>query len=423
MNENLITGLDIGSGKILGITGYLSDTGIDILGTEIVEVPENFITKGRITDIEGVTNLLFDVFDSLSEQVKERISYVTIGIGGGYVKGSIYSKKIEITPNGREINKNDIQFLKKEIKNSIMAGKEVGEKILTILPQFYIIDGHNITTKLPIGMHGNTLEMKVLAISVEINPVKDIGHCIESAGGQIEHIFPHAWASGEATLTEEEKEMGCLLIDMGKGTTDIAIYFKNTITEVASFRIGGWNIDNDLSTVLYTPIELAEELKINYGYCNYLKMKENKDPKLLEEIEISSPSGKIIGKVTVEKISEIVYARVTEILYDYVKPVVVKNSLSVSLAGGVIITGGCSKLKGIIELSSDIFKLPVRIGVPIKTYNLDKNFQKPEYSSAFGLITLASKQLKERQKSFYDKLKEPFAKIKKNFKKGLRKIK
>jgi len=406
MNENLITGIDIGTNKIFGITGYLSDTGIEVIGTHIEDLSGKLMVKGRIADIEGVTNALFEVFESLSKQVQERIKYVTIGVGGGFVKGNIYSKKTEITPMGREINESDIQFLKKEIKNAIMAGKESGRKVLTILPQSYIIDEQNVITKLPVGMHGNVLETRVLAISVEINPLQDIIHCIESAGGEVENIFPHSWASGEAVLTEEEKEMGCLLIDIGKGTTDISIYYGNTIIETKSFRIGSWHIDNDLSTLLHTPIDLAEELKKNYGYCNYKKLKESKAPQLLKEVEIFSPSGKISGKVTVEKISEIVCARVTEILYEFIKPVVIKSSLSSPIGAGVVITGGGAKLKGIVELASDIFKLPVRIGTPLKFYNLDKNFQQPEYSTGLGLLTLASKKIKKRQLTFYEKLKE-----------------
>jgi len=405
MNENLITALDIGTNKIFAITGYLSDTGIDVLGTHIEDLPGKLMVKGRVADIEGITNVLFDVFESLSEQIKERVKYVSIGIGGGYVKGDIYTKKLEITPMGREINESDIQFLKKEIKNAIIAGKESGRKVLTILPQSYIIDEQNVITKSPVGMHGNVLEMRVLAISVEINPLQDIIHCIENAGGEVENIFPHSWASGEAVLTEEEKEMGCLLIDIGKGTTDISIYYGNTIIETKSFRIGGWNIDNDLSTLLHTPIDLAEELKKNYGYCNYKKLREAKDQKLFKEVEIFSPSGKLAGKTTAENISEIVSARVTEILYEFVKPVVVKSSLSSPLGAGVIITGGGAKLKGIVDLASDIFKLPVRIGTPLKLYNLDKNFQQPEYSTGFGLLTLASQKIKKRQLSFYEKLK------------------
>lgn len=410
MSENLITGLDIGTDKIFGITGYVSDNVIEVLGTEIMSVPEKLLIKGRVADIEGVTNLLFDVFESLSEQVKERVKYVTIGIGGGYVMGIPHSKTMEITTKGREISESDIQFLKKEIKNSIMAGKESGKKILNILPQNYIIDKQNVITKSPVGMHGNTLEMNVLAISAETNPLSDIINCVENAGGEVEQIVPHSWACGESVLTDEEKEMGVLLIDIGKGTTDISIYSGGTLRYVRSFKIGGWNIDNDLLTLLHTPLDSAEELKKNYGYCNYKKMKEEKNPELQKEIEIFSPSGKLSGKVKVERISEIVCARVTEILSGFIKPIVVKNSLSISLGGGVVITGGGAKLKGINELAADIFKLPVRTGVPMKTYNLDSNFQKPEYSSGFGLLYMASKQLRKRKQTFFDRIRGLFKK-------------
>ncbi|MCD6408323.1 cell division protein FtsA [bacterium] len=409
MNENLITALDIGSSKIFGITGLVRETenekDIEVLGTEVAEVSDKIIKRGRIVDIEEATNLIFDVIQSLKEQTGERIEWITIGVGGAFLQGKNYSKKIEIVPPGREIGEPDIQTLEREIRNSIIAGNDTGRKVLYVVPQEYIIDEQNVIKKKPIGMHGNTLEMKVHVITVEVNPLQDILNCIKNAGVQVEKIYPHSWAVAESVLSEEEKKLGCIVVDIGKGTTDFELISDEKILLTHSIKIGSWYIDYDLSIGLHTPLSFAEEIKKKYGWCNYNSLKKEKSEELTRIIEIFNPAGQLTKKVKLEEISKIVYERAREILEDFIKPKVMKTALLNSVAAGVVLSGGGARLKGLEKLCEEIFELPARTGTPCKLFNLDRNFQKPEFSCGIGLLMLASKHQKKKEYNFFQKVK------------------
>jgi cell division protein FtsA len=392
MNEKIITALDIGTSKIFGISGILRENGIEVIGAEVQNLPEDIVKKGRIADIEIASNHIFEILKSLKEKVGEKIDWVTIGIGGGHLKGTLYNKKMEIEPQGREIGNPDINYLKKEIKSSVIAANGPGKKVLYTVPQEYKIDDLNITKKEPVGMHGNTLEMKVHVITVDANPLQDIKNCVEEAGAQMESIYPHSWAVAEATLTEEEKNLGCLLIDIGKGTTDISLFSEGNIILTDSIKVGGGNLDIDLAKGLHTPVAFAEELKKNKGWCNYPHLSKEKDKILTEMVEIFNPSKKLSRKVTVEEISKIIYERMREIFEDFVKYRTEKLALLHTAGGGVVISGGVAKLKGIINLAEDIFKVPVRTAIPKNLFNLDESFLQPEFASGIGLLILASKQ-------------------------------
>ena len=314
MNENIITAIDIGTNKIFGLSALAKNTGIEVLAANINNLSEDAIKKGRIADIEATTNAIFTVIQDLQRQIGERIDWVTIGIGGGHLKGENYRKHISIDPGGREINENDLQILKREIKNSLLAEIGHGKKILYTVPQQYRIDNLNTTKKEPVRMHGNMLEMSVHYIMADINPFQDITNCVKNAGAQVEAVYPHSWAAAEATLTEEEKKAGCLLVDIGKGTTDICFFTDGCIVVTGSILIGGGLIDSDLSMLLHTPLTYAEEIKKTSGYANYpLLLKEDSANILSQTVEILNTSGKLAKNVTVKQISNIVHVRLNEL--------------------------------------------------------------------------------------------------------------
>jgi len=399
MKEEIITAVDIGSSKIFGIGGIVRNGNIEIIGTEVIYPSDEVVKKGRVVDIEGLSNYLYDLFESIKEQTGERIEWVILGIGGGHLEGSLHHRKITIEPNGRVIDSSDIQNLERGIKNDAIAERETGKKVLQVLPQEYIIDSQSITRKTPVGMHGNTLEVKVHMLTGAVNPIQDIIQCVKNAGVEAEKLFPHSWAVAESTLTEEEKKLGCLVIDLGKGTTDISFYLDRSLITTNSFPIGGGNIDLDLSLGLHTPVHFAEELKKNYGWCNYKTLVQDKNPLLRQKVELFTPSGKLAKEVPVEKISKIVYDRVREILENFVKITIAKNPLFHTIGGGVVISGGSSRLKGILKFSEEIFEQPARVGIPQKIPGLDKTFLKPEFSAGIGLLLLASKEEREKRKT------------------------
>lgn len=399
MNGDIITALDIGTSKVFGISGIVSANGLEVVGTEVHNLPEDIVKKGRIADIEEASNCIFEVLKSLKEKTGEKIEWVTIGIGGGHLKGMLHSKKTEIEPPGREIGTTDIESLKREIKSSAIAANGPGRKVLYTDPQEYKIDDLNVTRKEPVGMHGNNLEIKVHVVTVDTNPLQDIRNCVKNSGAQIEKIYPYSWAAAEATITEEERRVGCILIDIGKGTTDIALFSEGSIILTDSIKVGGGNVDVDLAKGLHTPVAFAEELKKKYGWCNYPHMIQEKDRTLSDTVEIFNLSGKLSRKVTVEEVSKIVYERMHEIFEDFVKYRISKPSLLHTAGAGVIITGGGARIKGVTKLAESVFEMPARIAIPGNIVNLDESFLQPEFTSGIGLLLLASKQERRDEKN------------------------
>lgn len=407
MTERVITVVDIGTSKLFGLVGIVRGTEIEVKGTEVIQVEGDWIKSGRIVDIESVSNALIDLIESLREQSKERIEWITVGVGGEYIKGKLYSKKMEIQPKGREITEEDIHTLTREMKNMVMGENGPDKEIMGILPQEYVIDELTTTNKPPIGMHGNTLEIRFHVLTGEINPIKDIYNCVERIGVKIDkYIYPHSWAVAKAVLAEEEKKMGCVVIDIGKGTTDIVVYSDDKLVLTESFKVGSLYIDNDLSLALHTSLQYAEYLKKNYGRCDYPRfIKENKE---IKYIEVQNPAGRIVRKTTEEEISKIIYFRVKEILEDFVKKRILEAAPFHTLSSGVILSGGGAKLKGIVKLTEEIFQLPVRIGLPPRLLGLDQTYQKPEYTSGVGLLFLASTTMGEEEGNIWQKIKKWF---------------
>ncbi len=398
LNEEIITAIDIGTGKIFGLSGIMKDTGLEVIATDVQTLPEDIVKKGQIADSEEVSNCIFSTLQSLKKNVGERIEWVTIGIGGGHLKGSLISKKITIEPQGREIGDTDFQMLKREIKNAVIAANGTGRKVLYSVPQEYRIDDLSGIKKEPVGMHGNTLEMKVHIITVDINQLHNITDCVKNAGAQIENVYPHSWAAAKSVLSEEEKKVGCLLIDIGKGTTDIAFFSEGSVIMTDSIRVGSGNVDVDLAKGLHTPVAFAEEIKKKHGWCNYPKMISEKEKALAENVEIFNLSGKLSRTVRVEEISRIVYERMREIFEDFVKHRIEKPALLHTTGAGVIITGGGAKLKGITDLAESVFELPARTASAKSMFNMDESFQQTEFTTGIGLLMLASKQDRKREK-------------------------
>jgi len=409
MNEEIITSLDIGSSKIFGVTGLIKSNEIEVIGASVLRPSEEIVKKGKVVDIEGLSNYLYELFEDLKKQAGERPEWIIVGIGGGFLKGKIYQKKINIDPPGKEITELDVFNLEREIKQDILTELDGNSKIIHCIPQEYMIDDSKNITK-PVGLHGNILEGKFHILKGMLNPIQDIIKSIKNAGAEVEKIFPHSWAMAESTSTEEERKLGCLVIDFGKGTTDVSFYLNNTLILTESFLGGGGNIDGDISIMINTPISDAEELKKNYGWCNYPQLLKERRSTIYQKVEILGPSGKRTKQVSIEKISKIVYDRVKDIFENYIKASLQNTSFFSPnlIGGGVIISGGSARLKGLMKFSEEVFGIPTRMGMPKKMLGLDREFLKPEFSVGIGLLLLGSKEERKNRKKtpFWIKIKE-----------------
>ncbi|MCM8769976.1 MAG: cell division protein FtsA [Candidatus Omnitrophica bacterium] len=390
MNEQIITALDIGSKKIFAISGLLTDSDIQTIGAEVLYPSTDVVKQGRIVAVDDFTNEILELFERMHQITEEKITWVVIGVSGPHVYGQPYQETLKIEPSGREITEEDIQEIERRVRAQALGEDQASRLILHVLPQEYIIDYQGRTRKAPLGLHAHTLESRVHIITAAANPVQDIMHCLKKIGIEVEYIYPNAWAAAEAVVTDEEKRQGTLVIDLGHGTTNLAIYKDNCLVTTFSLPVGGIHIDNDLCALLHVPGDYAEEIKRNHGYCNYENLVAERNQILSEEIEAFTVSGRLTRKITVGDVSRIVTDRVQDILENFVLPKVERTRLLPRLSAGVVITGGGARLKGILKLCEQVFRLPVRIGVPRRINGLDRNLATPAFSVGIGLLLLAA---------------------------------
>lgn len=413
MNEEIIATVDIGSSKISGVAGLSRENGIEVIAADVVYPHEQVVTKGRVVDMEGLTNYLCELLELLEKQAEERIEWLILGIGGAHVKGNEIRQQISIEPQGRLIETSDINSLQKKIRSTALEQHHDGFEILHTIGQQYVVDGHNVTKKKPKDMHGNTLEERAHVLIAATNPVEDMKNCVKKAGAQVESIYPHSWATAEATISQEEKDIGCLVIDFGKGTTDVVLYQKGNIMYTSSIGGGGSNIDNDIAVGIHTSLHYAEDIKKKYGWCNYLSLLKQHSSLLYEKVETLTPSGKLSNLATVESISAIVYNRVNSIFIKLIKERIEKICPVSTIGAGIVLSGGSCRLKGLPQFTADVFKQPARIGIPRKLIGLDKAFMVPEFSSAIGLLMLAARYEKRKKtESFFARVKNQVGRIK-----------
>ncbi|MFA5645325.1 MAG: cell division protein FtsA [Candidatus Ratteibacteria bacterium] len=406
MAEPLSAIIDFGTSKLFGVVGIRKDDRIEIIGSEerLVE-SDQVINHGKVVDLQGLTQNITELLGELETQVNRPLPFVHILIGGGFIEGNLYSAEHTIEPPKREINRSDTELFLKSIEREIHESETMSKKgsidyrILHLVPQEYVIDGESHVRKNPEGMYGNTVKAKIHCLVSLTNPLQNFIQCVKNARSSVEITLPHSWGCGELLLSEEEKNLGCLLVDFGKGTTDYLLYIDGLLVKTGSIPISGFHIDNDLSRFLNTPISYAEELKKKYGWCNVDLLGEDKQEEMAQQVSLLSVSWKPQKEgVTVGRISQIVAERTRELFDDVIREKLERElSLSRYLGAGVVITGGSALLKGLNSMVEDVFEVPVRTGLPMrmnsggKFWDIPKRFQHPAYSAALGGLLLTLK--------------------------------
>jgi len=409
MKEALSAVIDFGSGKIFGVVGLRRDNRIEIVGgDERVTEPDQVIKCGKVVDLEGLTQCTIELLEELEKQTDTSLPMASILVGGGFTRGRLYTTGHRIDPPKREINRSDIDLFLKSLERDI-RGNEMTEtkgvndyRVLHLVPQEYVIDGEAHVRKNPEGMYGNTVEAKIHCLVALTNPLQNFIQCVKNARSSVDVIVPHSWGCGELLLSEEEKNLGCLLVDFGRGTTDYLLYIDGILVKTESIPVGGGFIDRDISHFLNTPASHAEEVKKKHGWCNFDALSGENHEKLSQLVQIFSVSWKPREEVSVGRIAEIVADRTRELFGSLIHDQLEKEfAISKHLGAGVIITGGSALLKGLNSLAEDIFKAPVRTGLPMRTgavgklTGLPKRFQQPAYSAGLGGLLLTLKDKKE----------------------------
>ena len=376
--EDIIAALDVGTTKICALVGRVSDKDeIELLGMGLV--PSVGLRKGVVVNLEDTIDSVSKALNVVQENSKADIRQLVAGIAGSHIHGLNSRGAIAISRSDREITNRDVSRV-------INAAKVVAippdHQLIHVLPQEYIIDEQN-GIKVPLGMAGVRLEAEVYLVTGAATSIQNIMKSIERSGFKVEEMVLGPLASSEAVLTEDEKKLGVVLVDIGGGTTDVVIFLDGNIKHIKIIPVGGELLTNDVAVGLRTPRALAEELKKKEG--STLRSLD-KDDEITTLIGLGSRETTFPRRL----LCEIIEARMEEI-FTLVKTEIMKTGLMDLIGAGVVLTGGGSLLKGAAQMAEEIFNLPARIGFPQGIIEKGKNTQNPMFSVGVGLLLYALK--------------------------------
>ncbi len=377
-SENMIVGLDIGTSKVVAIIGEITADGrLEIVG--LGSHPSRGLKKGVVINIESTVQSIQRAIEDAELMAGCTIHSVWAGIAGSHIR-SMNSHGI-VAIKDKEVTLADMDRV-------IDAAKAVAipadQKVLHILPQEYIIDSQE-GVKEPIGMSGVRLEAKVHLVTGAVNAAQNIEKCIQRCGLKVEEIILEQLASSYAVLTDDERELGVCLIDIGGGTSDIAIFTEGSIRHTAVIPIAGDQVTNDIAMALRTPTQYAEEIKVKYACA--LAQLAGPD----EVIKVRSVGDRPPRELSRQALAEVVELRYDE-LFTLIQAEIRRSGFEQMLAGGIVLTGGTAKMEGAVELAEEIFHIPVRLGAPIHAGGLKDIVNNPIHATGVGLLHYALKQ-------------------------------
>ncbi len=371
-DRNLIVGLDIGTSKVAAIVGEITDSGdIEVVG--VGSTPSRGLKKGVVVNLESTVHSIQRSVEEAELMAGCQIDSVFAGIAGSHIK-SLNSHGI-VAIRDKEVTQYDIDRV---IDSARAVAISADQKILHILPQEFVIDQQE-GIKEPIGMSGIRLEAKVHMVTGSVSAAQNIIKCIRRCGLEVDDIVLEQLASCTAVLTEDEKELGVCLIDIGGGTTDIAIFSGGAIRHTSVIPIAGDQVTNDIAVALRTPTQNAEEIKCEYA-CALAQLAD-----IEAAIEVPSIGDRPPRKISMQNLAEIVEPRYEELLL-LVQAELRRSGFEELIAAGIVLTGGSSKVVGLMDLAEEIFHMPVRIGLPQHVTGLTDVVQNSIHSTGVGLL-------------------------------------
>jgi cell division protein FtsA len=374
--DELIVGLDIGTTKIACIVGEMTDDGLDVIG--IGTAPSRGIRKGVVVNIDATVQSIEKAVEEAEHMAGCEITTVFAGIAGGHIKG--INSHGTVAVKDKEVRDGD---LARVIESAKAVAIPMDREIIHVLPQEYIVDEQDGIRE-PLGMAGVRLEAKVHIVTAAVTSAQNIVKCCNRCGLQVSDIVLEPLASAYAVLHEDEKELGVALIDIGGGTTDIAIFSEGAIVHTGVLPLGGNHITNDIAVGLRTPLDAAEKIKQKYGCA--LASLVNPD----ETMEVPSVGGRAPRIISRQVLVEIVAPRVEEI-FEHVRKELARSGFEDLLASGAVLTGGTTILEGMSELAEEIVGLPSRRGIPRGIGGLVDVVKSPSYATGVGLVLYGAK--------------------------------
>ncbi len=374
--ENIIVGLDIGTTKVCAIVGENTADGVEIIG--IGTHPSKGLRKGVVVNIESTVDSIKHAVSEAELMAGCDINKVYCGIAGGHVRA--FNSHGVIAIKNKEITESDVERVIEAAQAVVIPPDR---EVIHVIPQEYIVDDQEGIQE-PLGMIGIRLEVKVHIVTAAVASAQNIVKCANKAGLDVEDIVLQQLASSEAVLNNDEKEIGVVLVDIGGGTTDIALYHNGTIKYTTVISLGGSQATGDISVGLRTPTGVAERIKKEYG-CAMTAMVSRDDI-----IDVPSVGGHKTKKVSRYMLCEILEPRIEEI-FELVNREIVKSGYDTLVSSGIVLTGGTAAMEGAVELAEQVFNLPVRKGVPTGITGLVDVVKSPMYSTGVGLIQFGGK--------------------------------
>ncbi|PKO25995.1 MAG: cell division protein FtsA [Betaproteobacteria bacterium HGW-Betaproteobacteria-8] len=378
-DKNLIVGLDIGTSKIVAIVAELQPEGsLKVIG--LGQHTSRGLKKGVVINIDSTMQAIQRALEEAELMADCKISSVFTGIAGSHIKSLNSHGMVKIK---------DAEVMQADVDRVVDTARAIAlpsdQQILHILTQEFIIDGQEDVRE-PLGMSGMKLEVKVHIVTGAVAAAQNIVKCIKRCGLEVSDLILQPLASSMAVLTEDEKELGVCLVDIGGGTTDIAVFKQGAIRHTAVVPIAGDQVTNDIAVAFRTPTQAAEEIKIKHGCA----LRQLADPR--EVVEVPGVDGREPRQLSVQTLAEVIEPRIVE-LYELVLSELRRSGMEEMIASGIVITGGSSMMRGMVELGEEIFHMPVRLGMPRYVGGLSEVVGNPRYATGVGLVLMGKQQV------------------------------
>ncbi|MGE5319695.1 MAG: cell division protein FtsA, partial [Hyphomicrobiaceae bacterium] len=371
-SKDLIVGLDIGTSKIVALVAVLTPEGrLEILGLGTQE--SKGLKKGVVVNIEATVDSISRVIQEVELMADCKVKDVYTGIAGSHIRS--FNSNGMVAIKDKEVAPMDVERV---IETAKAMPIPADQQILHILTQEFIIDGQDGVRE-PIGMSGVRLEVKVHIVTGAVSAAQNIVKCVRRCGLEVLDLVLQPLASSYSVLSDDEKDLGVCLVDIGGGTTDIAVFTQGAIRHTAVIPIAGDQITNDIAMALRTPTQEAEDIKLRHGVA----LTQLADPEQM--IEVPGIGGRAPRKLSRQALADVIEPRVSE-LFELVQGELRRSGYEELLSSGVVLTGGSSVMQGMIELGEDVFHMPVRLGVPKYNGSLADVVQHPRYATAMGLL-------------------------------------
>jgi len=383
-NNDLIVGLDIGTSKIVALVGEISPEGrLNVIGMGSQD--SKGLKKGVVVNIEETVQTISRVVQEVELMADCKVRDVYTGIAGSHIKS--FNSEGMVAIKDKEVSETDVERV---IETARAMPIPAEQEILHILTQEFVIDGQDGIRE-PIGMSGMRLEVKTHIVTGAISAAQNIVKCVRRCGLEVNDLVLQPLASSYATLSEDEKDLGVCLIDIGGGTTDLAVWTQGAIRYTSVIPIAGDQITNDIAMALRTPTREAEDIKCKYGCA----LSQLADPE--ETLEVAGVDDRPSRKMARRALADVIQPRVEE-LYELIQNELRRAGFEEVLSSGIVLTGGAAVMPGMIELGEEIFHMPVRMGMPKYHGSLADVVQSPRFSTAYGLLLEAQTQRKRGQK-------------------------